>query len=93
MYLFYFWLCWVFVAVWAFSSCGEWGSTLFPYEDPVSWIGRLILYHSATRAAPVYSLTARNKVLTTWSLIQPFLFLFQVLLKGCKLKKKFLSGF
>lgn len=24
----------------------------------------------------------------TWSLIQPFLFLFQVLLKGCKLEKK-----
>ena len=23
--LFYFWLCWVFVAVWAVSSCGEWG--------------------------------------------------------------------
>ena len=21
----YFWLCWVFVAVWAFSSCGEQG--------------------------------------------------------------------
>ena len=23
--LIYFWLCWVFVAVWAFSSCGELG--------------------------------------------------------------------
>ena len=21
----YFWLCWVFVAEWAFPSCGEWG--------------------------------------------------------------------
>ena len=21
----YLWLCWVFVAVWPFSSCGEWG--------------------------------------------------------------------
>ena len=88
IYLFYFWLCWVFVAVRAFSSCGEWGSTPFPYEDPVPCIGRLILYHTATRATPVYSLTARNKVLMTWSLIQPFLFLFQVLLKGCKLEKK-----
>ena len=93
IYLFYFWLCWVFVAVRAFSSCGEWGSTPFPYEDPVPCIGRLILYHTATRATPVYSLTASNKVLMTWSLIQPFLFLFQVLLKGCKLEKKNLSGF
>ena len=21
----YFWLCWVFMAAWVFSSCGEWG--------------------------------------------------------------------
>ena len=21
----YFWLCWLFIAVWAFSSCSEWG--------------------------------------------------------------------
>ena len=24
-HLYLFWLCWVFIAVWAFSSYGEWG--------------------------------------------------------------------
>ena len=24
----YFWLCWVLVASWVFSNCGEWGATL-----------------------------------------------------------------
>ena len=33
----------IFVAVRASSSCGEWGSTPFPYEEPVSCVGRLIL--------------------------------------------------
>lgn len=36
----------------------------------------------------LYSFKTRNKVIMTWSLMQPFLFLFQVLLKLCKLERK-----
>lgn len=25
LFIIYFWLCWVFIAMWIFSSCGKWG--------------------------------------------------------------------
>ena len=28
LFTFFFWLCWVFVAVWTSCSCGEWGCSL-----------------------------------------------------------------
>ena len=52
--LFYFWLHWVFVAAWAFSSCGEWGgySSLWCMGFSLRW---LLLLRSTGSRCTVFS--------------------------------------
>ena len=45
-YLFiYFWLCWVFISVRAFSSCGEWGPVLIAVRGPLTVAAPLVAEH------------------------------------------------
>jgi len=52
---FYFWLCWVLIAVeWAFSSCGEWGLLLVAVCGLVVVVASLVVDQSlGTQASTV----------------------------------------
>ena len=41
----YFWLCWVFVAVQTFSSCGEWGLLSSCGRGPLIVVASLVAEH------------------------------------------------
>ena len=46
IYLFiYFWLCWVFVSVRAFSSCGKWGPLFIAVRGPLTVAASLVAEH------------------------------------------------
>ena len=41
----YFWLCWVFVAAWAFSSCGERGLLFVAVHGLLNAVASLVVEH------------------------------------------------
>ena len=41
----YFWLHWVFIAAWAFSSCGEWGLLFVAVHGLLIAIACLVAEH------------------------------------------------
>ena len=43
----YFWLCWVFVAAWAFSSCGEWGLLFVVVHGLLIAVASLVVEHGS----------------------------------------------
>ena len=80
----YFWLCWVFVAAWAFSSCGEQGPRSLQWADfSLQWLfllwstgcrlmASIVVVHGLSSSTPVGSSGTRNQThvscIGRWSL-------------------------
>ena len=45
LFIYYFWLRWVFVAAWAFSSCGEWGLLFIVVHRFLTAVASLVAEH------------------------------------------------
>ena len=55
----YLWLCWVFIAVWALCSCGEWGDPLaVVHGRPTVWL--LLLRGTGSRRLNFSSCSPRG---------------------------------
>ena len=72
LFLIYFWLCWFFITVWAFSSCSEWVCSRAVVCGLLISVASLVIEHrlSDTQASVVvgpWALNHRLNSCSTWA--------------------------